>query len=179
MFSHDVAAAILLSKTNPVDVEPYFLMQTLSFVPINLHRCWPREWKRSIQLVLQQNKSHFFPASCTVPWCNPESGTGKVFACDFGIRNSALGIRNPAKLDWNPEFKLHRQVLRESYRKFEQPVPPFKQHCLKLEGIIIPKKVKKSLLSLIRLNYLYKLFLLSTVGKTSLTFWCFDYLRQV
>ena len=25
-----------------------FLMQTLSFVPINLHRCWPCEWKRSI-----------------------------------------------------------------------------------------------------------------------------------
>ena len=22
-----------------------FLMQTLSFVPINLHKCWPREWK--------------------------------------------------------------------------------------------------------------------------------------
>ena len=27
-----------------------FLMQTLSFVPINLHRCWPREWKHSIHL---------------------------------------------------------------------------------------------------------------------------------
>ena len=25
-----------------------FLMQTLSFVPINLHICWPREWKHSI-----------------------------------------------------------------------------------------------------------------------------------
>ena len=25
-----------------------FLMQTLSFVPINLYRCWPREWKHSI-----------------------------------------------------------------------------------------------------------------------------------
>ena len=25
-----------------------FLMQTLSFVPINLHRYWPREWKHSI-----------------------------------------------------------------------------------------------------------------------------------
>ena len=24
-----------------------FLMQTLSFVPINLYRCWPREWKHS------------------------------------------------------------------------------------------------------------------------------------
>ena len=42
-------------------------MQTISFVPVNLHRCWPREWKRSIQLVLQQNKSHVFPARCTVP----------------------------------------------------------------------------------------------------------------
>ena len=25
-----------------------FLMQALSFVPINLHICWPREWKHSI-----------------------------------------------------------------------------------------------------------------------------------
>ena len=25
-----------------------FLMQTFSFVPINLHRCWTRNWKRSI-----------------------------------------------------------------------------------------------------------------------------------
>ena len=25
-----------------------FLMQTLSFVPINMHRCWLFEWKRSI-----------------------------------------------------------------------------------------------------------------------------------
>ena len=25
----------------------FFLMQTLSFVPINLYRCWPREWKHS------------------------------------------------------------------------------------------------------------------------------------
>ena len=26
-----------------------FLMQMISFVPINLHRCWPREWKHSIE----------------------------------------------------------------------------------------------------------------------------------
>ena len=25
-----------------------FLMQTLSFVSVNLYRCWPREWKHSI-----------------------------------------------------------------------------------------------------------------------------------
>ena len=29
-----------------------FLMQTLSFVPINLHICWPREWKHSINATL-------------------------------------------------------------------------------------------------------------------------------
>ena len=27
-----------------------FLIQTLSFVSINLHRCWPREWKHSFEL---------------------------------------------------------------------------------------------------------------------------------
>ena len=103
VFSHDVTAAILVFQTNPVDVELFFLMRTLSFVPINLHRYWPREWKRSIQLVLQQNKSHVFPARC--------------------IRNSALGIRNPAKLDWNPEFKLHRQVLRSIIESLNHQCP--------------------------------------------------------
>ena len=58
VFSHDVkaailvsqnneTAAILVSQTSPLELN-YFLMQTLSFVPINLHRCWPRERKHSI-----------------------------------------------------------------------------------------------------------------------------------
>ena len=29
-----------------------FLVQAFSFVPINLHRCWPREWKRSIPAIV-------------------------------------------------------------------------------------------------------------------------------
>ena len=60
VFSHDVTAAILVSQnnetaamlvsqTNPMGVELF--MQTLSFVSINLHRCWPREWKHSIRRV--------------------------------------------------------------------------------------------------------------------------------
>ena len=28
-----------------------FLMQTFSFVPINFHKCWPREWKHSIKRI--------------------------------------------------------------------------------------------------------------------------------
>ena len=54
VFSHDVKATILVPQNNEtaamlVSQElNYFLMQTLSFVPINLHRCWPRERKHSI-----------------------------------------------------------------------------------------------------------------------------------
>ena len=29
-----------------------FLMQTPPFVPINLHKCWPREWKYSIAILI-------------------------------------------------------------------------------------------------------------------------------
>ena len=38
-----------------------FLMQTLSFVPINLYRCWPREWKHSIRgLLFDYKKNCYF-----------------------------------------------------------------------------------------------------------------------
>ena len=35
-----------------------FLMQTLSFVTINLHRCWLREWKHRITTVNKKKKEH-------------------------------------------------------------------------------------------------------------------------
>ena len=58
-FSHDVTAGILCSKTmkrrssvyqdNPVGVEFFSYANTFFCSrPINLHRCWPREWKLSI-----------------------------------------------------------------------------------------------------------------------------------
>ena len=55
-------AAMLVSQSSPVGVELSFLMQTLSFVPINLHRCWQSEWKRSILLKsdLKTRRSRFF-----------------------------------------------------------------------------------------------------------------------
>ena len=40
----------------PIVWELYsFRMQTLS-IPINLHRCWPREWKHSIEILTHQGK---------------------------------------------------------------------------------------------------------------------------
>ena len=69
VFSHDVTAAILVSQNNETAAltcwRPElilwelnsFLMQTLSFVPINLRRCWPRECKHSIDSNGMKNQS--------------------------------------------------------------------------------------------------------------------------
>ena len=37
-----------------------FLMQMLSFVSINLHRCWPREWKHSIKAVSKEIENNAY-----------------------------------------------------------------------------------------------------------------------
>ena len=61
-----------------------FLMETLSFVSINLHRCWSREWKRSIVgcccMLLRKvwnrsnfsanNSQHFFCSVIAEAWRN-------------------------------------------------------------------------------------------------------------
>ena len=53
-----------------------FLMQTLSFVPINLRTCWPREWKHSIVLawLLTSNgtKLPFQRFVLKLRWYSPE-----------------------------------------------------------------------------------------------------------
>ena len=40
-----------------------FLMETLSSVPINLHRCWPREWKHSITILISTSSQKSCAAS--------------------------------------------------------------------------------------------------------------------
>ena len=87
VFSHDVTAAILVSQNNEtVAMFPKsvlwelnsFLMQTLSFVPINLHICWPREWKYSIDFIFlcvnKCGKNRYWSISnrlmyCYEVWC--------------------------------------------------------------------------------------------------------------
>ena len=67
-------------------------MQTLSFVTINLHRCWPREWKHSIiygDVPLDR--------SCFFPLC-PKQSLNRVYNAweSFQIINRIL----PARLIW-------------------------------------------------------------------------------
>ena len=67
------------------------LMQTLSFVLINSHRCWPREWKHSIHVYkvfkIQVLQSAYFRFSgdwpCPVSLTFPISRLG--FACGSGV----------------------------------------------------------------------------------------------
>ena len=59
-----------------------FLMQMLSFVPINLHKCWPREWKHSIislfHNVMPQNDFYF------------QKWTFKLIVLHFGFTSRCL-----------------------------------------------------------------------------------------
>ena len=60
-----------------------FLLQTLSFVPINLHRFWPREWKRSMvkgrpcwcpKPILWELNSFLMPNFFLVQWISKAAG---------------------------------------------------------------------------------------------------------
>ena len=48
VFSHEFTAESAPVPNQTSGELNSFLTQTISFVPINLHRCWPREWKHSI-----------------------------------------------------------------------------------------------------------------------------------
>ena len=48
LFQSNETAAMLAFQTDPVGVGLFLCKQLFSFAPINLHRCWPCEWKRSI-----------------------------------------------------------------------------------------------------------------------------------
>ena len=60
VFSHDVTAAILESQLNPMGVELFSYANAL-FFSINLHRCWPREWKHSVNV---STIVHYFRIIC-------------------------------------------------------------------------------------------------------------------
>ena len=67
-----------------------FVLQTLSFVPITLHRCWPREWKHTIVLLMSSLSFCSIPLSTvllSIPW----SFVGCV-VCFFFHRLSSLLI---------------------------------------------------------------------------------------
>ena len=48
VFQNNETAAMLVFQTNPLGVELFSYVNDF-FVPRNLHRCWPREWKHSIK----------------------------------------------------------------------------------------------------------------------------------
>ena len=49
-FQNNEAVAFLVYQTNPVEVDLFSYVNTPFYVPLNLHGCPPREWKRSQSL---------------------------------------------------------------------------------------------------------------------------------
>ena len=75
-------AAMLVSQTNPVGVGFFSLiMQKLSFVPINLHRWWPREWKRSIAFMSFSLTSPSFLLKLPIIWWSLKQIIALMFVC--------------------------------------------------------------------------------------------------
>ena len=119
IFQNNETAAMWCSKPILSELNS-FLMQTIFF---NLRRCWLRDWKRSIQLVLQQNKSPL----PVVPYLNvirnQEPEKFLLVALESEIQHYEswillnIEIRNSSSTD-----KSHMEL----YRTFEQPVRPFK-----------------------------------------------------
>ena len=84
-----------------------FLMQTLSFVPIHLHRYWPREWKHSIVLGPCENDFLWtwdvFPCSMTSAWfwlVYHETNTKRPLQMKVELESAQgrLGYKESAKL---------------------------------------------------------------------------------
>ena len=103
LFSHDVMAAIFVSQNN----------ETLSFVPINLHRCWQREWKNSI------NKPHSRKTLLE---------SSKILVMTVGLSvNECLHLKKPEnKIDW----------FRSSGCGDFKGLTRFRQDLLKISSII-------------------------------------------
>ena len=129
----------------------FFLMQTISFVSINLHDADHVSENALFNSFCSKTNRTF--SLFVVPYLNvirnPESGirnpvsrTGNVFACGFGIRNSALGIWNPAKLDWNPEFEFHCQVIRSYIESLNNRCLLLNSTVWNLKGTLSLKKLK-------------------------------------
>ena len=51
VFQKNETAAMLVYQTNPVGVDRTQFSYVKAFFPLNLHRCWPPECKRSIELL--------------------------------------------------------------------------------------------------------------------------------
>ena len=110
----------------PIPWELYsFLMKTLSFVPINLHRCWSREWKHSIERVsftfTSKGKREFVPRDQVSPslavLCPLFSSFTQFFIHKIGLSCFYLFIFYFEKFStwiWHLPFAVYVRLKRQS-----------------------------------------------------------------
>ena len=94
-----------------------FLMPTLSFVPMNLHRCWPRGWKRSVRHFHISHNAPYLPPPPPHPSPNLKTMPMKSFSgCKWGYYGKCgSGVwKDCTSCSYNPGQKS-RTVLQYSY----------------------------------------------------------------
>ena len=69
-----------------------FLMKTLPFVLINLHRCWSREWKRSIIIIIIRSKFFFlFIGREPTKW--PANNCVQIMVCSWAMLSNSVWLQ--------------------------------------------------------------------------------------
>ena len=87
-----------------------FLMQMISFVPINFHRCWPREWKHFILLTCLNINFSLIGVSET--WLNDYSHSVDIdgFNSIHKHRPNRTGCRVGLYISDNLDFKIRADL---------------------------------------------------------------------
>ena len=103
---------MLVFQTSPLGVE-LFLMWMLSFVSIYLHRCWPSDWKLSIELLYWCDKIFFWTPPPTEICCLHSQIIFRLSKKSFVLLKIWLAARSSLILcnSWTPRSSIGRHRL--------------------------------------------------------------------
>ena len=103
---------MLVFQTSPLGVE-LFLMWMLSFVSIYLHRCWPSDWKLSLELLYWCDKISFWTTPPTEICCLHSQIIFRLSKKSFVLLKLWLAAQSSLILcnSWTPRSSIGRHRL--------------------------------------------------------------------
>ena len=93
-----------------------FRTETLSLVPINLHKCWPREWKRTILLINNGNDVKMFACGS---WLHLACEQALLFGRARRVSRKRASKRRSPSLARSREARPNRRACSQARLQFE------------------------------------------------------------